>query len=131
MTTLPAPRVPDARQWPGDYVAVWTWRCERLQAMRRDPVQLMGALEYYRTRPVEFIQHWCDTYDPRNAGRGRPAYMPFIMFKRQAEFIEFLRAVMAAEENGLVEKARDMGATWVCSAFSVWLWLFYPGAAIG
>lgn len=99
--------------------------------MRKDPVQRMGAMEYYRTRPVEFIQHFCDTYDPRNAGRGKPAYMPFIMFERQAEFIRFLQAVMAAEENGLVEKARDMGATWVCSAFSVWLWRFYPGAAVG
>lgn len=99
--------------------------------MRADPVQLAGALEYYRTRPVEFINHWCDTYDPRNAGRGRPAYMPFIMFERQGLFIEFLMAVMSGEENGLVEKARDMGATWVCSAFSVWLWRFYPGAAVG
>ena len=125
------PSIPKANSWPGDYVAVWAWRYERLVHMRKDPVQLMGALEYYRTRPVEFITHWCDTYDPRNAGRGKPAYMPFIMFERQAEFIEFLRACMAAEENGLVEKARDMGATWVCSAFSVWLWRFYPGAAIG
>jgi len=125
------PSIPQASEWPGNYVAVWAWRYERLVAMRRDPVHLMGALEYYRTRPVEFILHWCDTYDPRNAGRDSPAYMPFIMFQRQAEFVEFLRAVMADEENGLVEKARDMGATWVCSAFSVWLWRFYPGAAVG
>jgi phage terminase large subunit len=125
------PVVPSRDEWPCNYVHVWAWRYERLMAMRKDPVQLAGALEYYRTRPIEFIQHWCDTYDPRNAGRGKPAYMPFIMFQRQAEFIQFLQACMEAEENGLVEKARDMGATWVCSAFSVWLWRFYPGAAVG
>jgi hypothetical protein len=128
---MQAPSIPKASDWPGNYVHVWAWRYERIMAMRKDPVQRMGAMEYYRTRPVEFIQHFCDTYDPRNAGRGKPAYMPFIMFERQAEFIRFLQAVMAAEENGLVEKARDMGATWVCSAFSVWLWRFYPGAAVG
>jgi len=128
---MQAPSIPKASEWPGNYVHVWAWRYERIMAMRKDPVQRMGAMEYYRTRPVEFIQHFCDTYDPRNAGRGKPAYMPFIMFERQAEFIRFLQAVMAAEENGLVEKARDMGATWVCSAFSVWLWRFYPGAAVG
>jgi phage terminase large subunit len=126
-----APSIPKASDWPGNYVEVWAWRYERLVQMRKDPVQLAGALEYYRTRPVEFINHWADTYDPRNAGRGKPAYMPFIMFERQGQFVEFLQAVMAAEENGLVEKARDMGATWVCSAFSVWLWRFYPGAAVG
>jgi hypothetical protein len=26
--------------------------------------------------------------------------------------------------DGLIEKSRDMGATWVCCAFSVWMWLF-------
>lgn len=126
-----APRVPAPSDWPGNYVHVWAWRSQTLLRLRADPVQLLGALEYYRTRPVEFILHWCDTYDPRNAGRGKPAYMPFILFERQAEFIGFLRACMDAEENGLVEKARDMGATWVCAAFSVWLWRFYPGAAVG
>jgi hypothetical protein len=99
--------------------------------MRGNPVLLMGALEYYRTRPVDFINDWCDTYDPRNAGRGTPAFMPFIMFDRQAEFVRFLVAMIEGEENGLVEKARDMGATWVCCAVSVWLWRFYPGAAVG
>jgi hypothetical protein len=57
--------------------------------------------------------------------------MPFIMFERQAEFVRFLIAMIDGEENGLVEKARDMGATWVCCAVSVWLWRFYPGAAVG
>jgi len=117
--------------WPPDYVSVWAWRQQQLLAMRKDPVKLFGALEYYRTRPVEFITHWLDTYDPRNAGRGVPAYMPFIMFERQAEFVAFLMAMIDGEENGLVEKARDMGATWVCCAVSVWLWRFYPGAAVG
>ena len=125
------PCIPTRADWPGNYVAVWAWRFERLQAMRKDPVQMAGALEYYRTRPLEFIQHWCDTYDPRNAGRDRPAHMPFIMFERQAELVQFVMACMEGEESGLVEKARDMGATWVACAFSVWLWRFYPGAAVG
>ena len=94
-----APSIPKASEWPGNYVEVWAWRYDRLIAMRKDPVQLAGALEYYRTRPVEFINHWCDTYDPRNAGRGKPAYMPFIMFERQGLFIQFLQAVMQGEEN--------------------------------
>ena len=118
-------------EWPPDYVGVWAWRQKQLLAIRANPVLLAGALEYYRTRPVEFITEWLDTYDPRNAGRGTPAYMPFIMFEKQAEFVRFLIAMIDGEENGLVEKARDMGATWVCCAVSVWLWRFYPGAAIG
>jgi len=92
-----------------------------------------GALSFYAQpeNAVYFINHWLDTYDPRNAGRGVPAYMPFVLFERQAEFVQFIFALIRGEENGLVEKARDMGATWVCAAISVWLWRFYPGAAVG
>jgi hypothetical protein len=117
--------------WPPDYVSVWAWRQKQLLAMRANPALMSGAMEFYRTHPVEFINHWLDTYDPRNAGRKTPAKMPFIMFERQAQMVEFILACIAGEENGLMEKARDMGATWVCSAVSVWLWRFYPGAAVG
>lgn len=92
---------------------------------------MAGAMEFYRTHPVEFINHWLDTYDPRNAGKKTPARIPFIMFERQADLVGFVMACLHGEENGLMEKARDMGATWVCCAVSVWLWRFWNGAAVG
>lgn len=57
--------------------------------------------------------------------------MPMVMFPRQEDLVYFLMAMVDGEEDGLIEKCRDMGATWVCAAFSVWLWLFRPGASIG
>lgn len=99
--------------------------------MRRDPVMLAGAIEFYRTHPVEFVNHWVDTYDPRHAGRATPARMPFVLFQRQAEMVEFILAMIDGEEGGLIEKCRDAGATWICCAVSVWLWLFWPGSAVG
>jgi phage terminase large subunit len=128
---MPAPSQTDKGHWPPDYVAEFAWRQKQILRIRSNPVLTHGAREFYRTHPVEFINHWCSTYDPRNAGGGTPAKIPFIMFPRQREFVEFLFACIRAEESGLVEKARDMGATWVCCAFSVWLWLFWPGAAVG
>ncbi|WP_139247705.1 TerL protein [Hyphomicrobium sp. CS1GBMeth3] len=92
---------------------------------------LYGAREFYRTHPVEFVEHWIDTYDPRNAGSDMPTRLPFIPFKRQRDLVEFLLACLDGEASGLVEKCRDMGATWICCAFSVWLWLFWPGVSIG
>ena len=117
--------------WPPNYMDVYRWRQHQLIRMRDDPRLLVGAREYYKTRPAEFIDHWCDTYDPRNAPTGSLVRMPFALFRRQAELVEFLMACVQAEAGGLVEKSRDMGATWVCVAFSVWLWLFWPGASIG
>lgn len=117
--------------WPPDYLTVWQTRQNRLITLRAMPDLWVGAFEYYRAHPVEFINDFCDTYDPRNAGRDKPPYMPFILFPRQVALVEFLQACLTGEENGLVEKARDMGATWLCAAFSVWLWRFYPGASVG
>lgn len=116
---------------PPDYVAALQWRVQRLQACRDNPTLQAGARQYYATRPIEFIEHWCVTYDPRNAGTDTPTTLPFLLFPRQREFVEFLLACLAGECDGLVEKSRDMGATWLCCAISVWLWLYYPGAAVG
>lgn len=116
---------------PPDYVAVYADRQKRLLALRARPELWAGAKEYYRTRPVEFINHWAITYDPRNAGGDTPAKLPFVLFHRQREMVEFLHCLVKAEEHGLIEKARDMGATWVCCAFSIWMWLFWPGASVG
>lgn len=118
--------------WPPDYVKLFAWRQKQLQAMRADKSLLFGAKHYYRTHPVEFICDWVDTYDPRNAGKpGLLTRMPFILFKRQREITQFLYELLKGDASGLIEKCRDAGATWVCVAFSVWLWLFWPGVAIG
>ena len=116
--------------WPVDTVAVYAWRQKKVLDLRNDPKLIYGAFEYYRARPVEFINHWCDTYDPRRSGAGQTR-LPLLLFQRQHEMVEFLLACVSDTEPGLIEKSRDMGATWVCCAFSVWLWLFWPGAAIG
>lgn len=124
--------------WPPDYVSVLAWRQVQLARFDSDPNIGLAAREYYRAgRCVEFITHWCDTYDPRRAQSldrvdgARMTHMPFIPFKRQVELIEFIFACLAAEAPGLVEKSRDMGATWICCAISVYLFLFWPGAAVG
>lgn len=117
--------------WPPAYAPIFAKRQARAIKFKKRPELLRQAKAYYKTRPVEFINDWATTYDPRNAGGPKPTTMPFAMFPKQEELTRFLHAVVLGEENGLIEKARDMGATWVCCAFSVWLWLFWPGSAVG
>jgi len=118
-------------EWPINYVEVFAWRQQQLLKLRAAPSLVAGALTYYASHPIEFINHWVNTYDPRNAGKSVPAKLPLVLFQCQADLVTFLWACLKGEEGGLVEKSRDMGATWVCSAFSAWLWLFVPGAAVG
>ncbi|QIG76479.1 terminase large subunit protein [Rhizobium phage RHph_I72] len=120
--------------WPPNYVELFAWRQNQLTLLRNDPRMLQGARAFYK-QPENcgaFINDWIDTYDPRNAGQeGKLTSMPFILFQRQEEMVQFLIACLQGETNGLIEKCRDAGATWVCVAVTVWLWLFMDGAAVG
>jgi len=125
---VPRPRPVTRDEWPPDYNNVWRWRAQTLVRLRDDPAILAAAKHYYSSRPVEFICDWMDTYDPR---RSKNKWVPFILFEKQVEFIEFLKELDEDQESGLVEKSRDMGATWVACAYSAWCYLFKPNDATG
>ena len=112
-----------------DYNAVYERRIQRLAAMRADPA---GHFAFYRDHPVQFIDDWGTTYDPRVlATPGRRALMPFILLPRQRDLIAWFYERMTKREPGAVEKSRDTGVSWCIAAFAVWAWLFIPGAAVG
>jgi phage terminase large subunit len=117
--------------WPPNYRQIKEDRAAHLRILHQVPDDLRRAKRYYKKHHIEFIEDWCETFDPRNAGTDRPTTMPFRLFQRQREFLEFLWQCYLYEAHGLVEKSRDMGATWLCVAFSVWLFLFVDGVRIG
>jgi phage terminase large subunit len=114
-----------------DYAPIYAERVERLGRLRSDPELLPALLEFYKTHPVEFIRDWGMTTDPRNAEIGLPVTVPFVLFPKQEAFIEWLYARWKNREDGLGEKSRDMGISWLCVAFGVWMWRFHAGAVIG
>lgn len=132
-TLLPPPPIWEPQplthaQWPPDYEAIWRWRAEMLIALQDDEELLAAAKAYYSTRPKEFIMHWMDTYDPRREGS---KWIPFVFFIKQAEFIDFLQDLREQGENGLCEKCRDAGVSWLGCGYSIWSWLFIPDDSIG
>jgi len=130
-TALKAPRPLRKAEWPPNYPEVLLWRRAQLARYQTEPEFLARAKAFYAHNPVAFIVHWCDTHDPRNVGTGKPVWMPFVLFEKQALFVRFVVECINDEQPGLVEKSRTMGASWICVAISVWLWLFHPGVAIG
>lgn len=114
-----------------DYDPVWRERMARLQRLRDDPSILPGLKAFYAEHPVEFITDWCCTFDPRNVEVGLPAIVPFLLFPKQADYVTWVVARWRNREDGLVEKSRDMGVSWLCVAIAVWMWLFHPGVVVG
>jgi phage terminase large subunit len=114
-----------------DYVRVYELRKQRLERIRKDPAILPGLLEHYKNCPVDFINDWGMTFDPRNAEIGLPTTIPFLLFKRQEEFVVWLIDLWHGRLDGLAEKSRDMGVSWLCVAVAVWMWRFHAGTVIG
>ena len=123
--------MPDFDWRTPDYRPVFEARIERLKRLRADAAILPGLKEFYATHPVEFINDWGMTFDPRNVERGFEAVTPFLLFPKQAEFVRWVVDRWHGREDGLVEKSRDMGASWLCVAIAAWMWLFKPGTVIG
>ncbi|MDB5531986.1 MAG: hypothetical protein JWO28_301 [Hyphomicrobiales bacterium] len=75
--------------------------------------------------------HWFDnylwTYDPRLVGGRGGAYVPFKLWPRQREIVLWLLERLRADEEGLIEKSRDTGVTYLCAAVALHQWLFTPG----
>jgi phage terminase large subunit len=76
---------------------------------------------------LHWVGRWCWTYDPRE----RVTRLPFDPFPKQAEFLLWLAERERLQEGGLVEKSRDMGASWLCCAYAMHGWLFRPGYQVG
>lgn len=114
-----------------DYGPVFAERTQRLSRLRADPTLVPAVKAHYRDHPAAFIADWGMTYDPRNVEIGLPATVPFVLFPRQAAFIDWLLERWRSRQDGLAEKSRDMGVSWLCVAFAVWMWLFHAETTIG
>lgn len=75
---------------------------------------------------LRFFDKWLWTYNPRLAGKGG-AYIKFDLWPKQRELVRFIYGKVIAQEEGLVEKSRDVGATFVFAGFAMWAWRFIPG----
>ena len=117
--------------WPPDYVSVIRTRNQRLKWLCESRPRMEAARAVYKQDPVLFIEHWGVIREPRVIGDAAVSDIPFVPFNRQVELIEFLHSLLKESESGLVEKSRDMGATWTCCWFSIWLYLFVDGSTVG
>jgi len=77
---------------------------------------------------VDFINRYVMTFDPRLSNNKS---VPFLLWPKQEEFIRWLWYLYITKKNGCVDKCRDVGASWLFIAFSVYLFLFMPGSSIG
>lgn len=77
--------------------------------------------------PVHFINQWVYGHDPRESA----SYVPFDLFPKQAEFVEWMIAREESRTSGLSEKSRDGGITTLGAAYGAHGLLFREGFRMG
>lgn len=114
-----------------DYSEVYAERIARLARLRESPGAIEGLKAKYRSSPVDFVKDWGSTFDPRRIARGENPVVPFVLFPRQIEFLEWVHERWLSHERGLAEKSRDVGFTWLAASYAASMWLFNPMVTIG
>lgn len=114
-----------------DYPSVFRKRARFLELIRAKPEKLEELKAYYTKHPCDFINDWGVTVDPRKLAVGKPVNMPFILFPKQREFLEWLLERWKNGEPGIVVKSRDVGASWLAMALSCTLCLFHKNMMVG
>ncbi len=84
-----------------------------------------------RENIINTMVDWGWTYDPRLAPIGLPTTLPWIPWRQQIEFIEWVYNQYMTGMPGVAEKSRDCGATWVMCWLYLQEWRWVPGFAGG
>lgn len=114
-----------------DYSEVFAWRAERLARIRKSPDQLPAILAHYKHNPAQMIIDWGMTFDPRNAERNLPPMIPFILFPKQVEWIDWCMGKWKTQRPGPTVKSRDMGLSWLTMALAGVLCITHDDLVIG
>lgn len=115
-----------------DYDPIFRERRKRLLFLQQNPQALADCKVWYKSQsPAVFINDWGCTIDPRNAALGLPVIVPFILWPRQVDWVDYAVRKWRTSEPGLSEKSRDCGLTWLAVGTSCTLCLFNDGIAVG
>lgn len=114
-----------------DYARVFAERAERLAWIRANPAQFPAIWSYYQENLADWINDWGMTVDPRNVERRLPAQVPFLLFGKQREWVEWIIERWRNQEPGVTEKSRDMGMSWLSVAVACGVCLFNDQVTIG
>lgn len=114
-----------------DYVPVFRRRVERLQRIRRDSSVVPALRLYYRDHPADFVNDWGITFDPKAVEQGLPSLMPFLLFPKQREWVDWVVDHWRNQKPGLTEKTRQMGFSWLSMALGCTMCIFNDGMVVG
>lgn len=100
-----------------------------------------GMQQDLMTASSESLLYWVNTFvwtfhqfdvegDTGQTKMSTDTHCPFISWDIQDILFEQLIRHLYMGKDILINKSRDMGASWMCTIFIHWLWLFHPNAQL-
>lgn len=74
-----------------------------------------------------WISNWCWIFNPWLTKYGLPPTLPFVLFPKQEEYIDWKEDLYQRNKSGLIYKCREVGLSWLNAANQTWHWFFEPG----
>jgi hypothetical protein len=135
----PFPNTPDLWTDPKTGIVVpkeaernLAWRLDLLSKAEKDEGMQRDLLAACAESQLFFINAFCMTYHQFDVGpdgkRLESKYpdQPMITWSIQDELLSMFETSIPKGEDVLIDKARDMGASWCCIDYVHWLMLFRP-----
>ncbi len=110
---------------PKDLKANCALRKALLERCRTDAALRRGLVEACRRDVLFWVDLFVIQVDPKQKGHlGLPS--PFVTYPFQEEALPRMLSWVGRGRDGLIEKSRQMGASWMLIMLFTWLWLFRP-----
>jgi len=113
------------------------WRTKLLNQAENDAILQRDLLSASAQSLLFFANTFVWTYhqfdvNPATGERieARRPHCPFISWEIQDELFNLLELYLTKGLDVLLDKCRDMGASWCCIIFLHWLWLFRPDSQL-
>ena len=116
--------------WSPDYDAVYTKRLKTIELAKTNPQFKVAMWAHYKNDAAAFINDFIDTYDPRRLSDNLNPNVPFCLYPRQEESVQFFDELLAGKASGAVAKARATGLSYTALAWSVHKFIFMDNSAI-
>ncbi len=113
------------------------YRINLLRKAETDTVLQNDLMAACKESQLFWINTFCFTYhqfdvDITTGKRidAKQAHRPFITWDIQDDLFNIFEWCLANASDILIDKCRDMGASWACVDFIHWLWLFRPDSML-
>lgn len=121
-------------KWKNENLA---WREKLLEKAENDYAMqqdlLAASVESYLFWVNAFAWTYHQFETDSETGKQIPStepHWPFITWEIQDELFDWIDERFEGGEDGLINKSREMGGSWVCVDYLHWLWLFRPATEI-